>query len=230
MAGQAPEPAKARADPRPRPRHTANDRFHRQYSSAVALGLIAAVAAHVAFLELSPELRAADGTEDPSYLRSVDVVPPVEVPPPPEEVVRPATPRVGDVDVPPDATIPMPDWEDHRAPPGPPPAAERDGDRPAFIPYDVPPRLRNGETVGRLLEREFPESLRRAGIGGRVELWIHVDVEGRVTDVQVRTSSGHPALDAAAARVAREMRFSPALNRDRRTAVWVSQDVTFSVR
>lgn len=230
MSGQPHAPVEARASSPADRRPTANDRFHRQYSSAVALGLIAAVAAHVAFLELSPELRAADGTEDGSYMRSVEVMPPVEVPPPPEEIARPATPRVGDVDVAPEATIPLPDWEDHRPPPGPPPTAERDGDRPAFIPYDVPPRLRNGEAIGRLLEREFPESLRSAGIGGGVELWIHVDAEGSVTDVQVRTSSGHPALDAAAVRVAREMRFSPALNRDRATAVWVSQEVIFRVR
>ncbi len=47
-------------------------------------------------------------------------------------------------------------------------------------------------------------------------------------DIRVNTPSGYPALDEAAQRVARMMRFSPALNRDQPVAVWVQIPITFS--
>ncbi|MFB6241128.1 MAG: TonB family protein [Gemmatimonadota bacterium] len=48
--------------------------------------------------------------------------------------------------------------------------------------------------------------------------------------LRVQQSSGYPALDRAAKEVAAEMRFSPAMNRDRKTAVWVQQAIEFEVR
>lgn len=61
-------------------------------------------------------------------------------------------------------------------------------------------------------------------------LWLYVTREGRVRETRLQESSGYGALDAAAETVAGWMRFTPALNRDRRTAVWVQQAVEFSVR
>ena len=40
-------------------------------------------------------------------------------------------------------------------------------------------------------------------------------------------SSGHPAIDDAAMNVAGAYRFSPALNGDEKTPVWVSFPITF---
>lgn len=100
-------------------------------------------------------------------------------------------------------------------------------DRPAFIPYDTPPTLANREDVRVALERWYPRNLRDAGVGGRVELWLHVDERGEVASRQVKTGSGNPQLDAAAMEVAETMRFTPARNRDQPTDVWVSQWVTF---
>lgn len=101
---------------------------------------------------------------------------------------------------------------------------------PAFTPYTVGPSLQNREEVSRALEREYPPMLRDAGIGGTVVVWLFVDEEGRVTDTQVHTTSGHERLDGAALTVAGLMRFTPALNRDTKVAVWVSLPVTFAVR
>ncbi len=101
--------------------------------------------------------------------------------------------------------------------------------RPTFIPYDAPPRLENSSQVMRALQDEYPRDLRDAGIGGRVELWLHVGETGDVESAQVKTSSGHPRIDAAALEVAEGLRFEPARHQDEVTAVWVSQWFTFEV-
>jgi protein TonB len=100
---------------------------------------------------------------------------------------------------------------------------------PAFTPYTVAPFLRNAAEVARALRREYPSSLRDAGIGAQVLLWLFIDQTGRVQRTVVKTSSGFETLDAAAARVAMIMEFSPALNRDRNVPVWVSVPVDFKV-
>ena len=40
-------------------------------------------------------------------------------------------------------------------------------------------------------------------------------------------TSGHAGLDAAALKVVTVAKFSPAMNRDKTVAVWVSMDITF---
>jgi protein TonB len=104
------------------------------------------------------------------------------------------------------------------------------GDVPSFTPFTVAPVLRNRSEVGRALEREYPQLLRDAGVGGQCEVWIRISESGAVQDVQINNSSGHTALDQAALRVGRTMNFSPAMNRDKQVPVWVSIPITFQVR
>jgi protein TonB len=104
------------------------------------------------------------------------------------------------------------------------------GDDPTFTPYTTAPRLKNVDEAGRALEREYPPMLRDAGVGGRVEVWIRLDETGALQDVRVSVSSGHQGLDEAALRVARTMRFDPAMNRDKRVPVWVSIPITFLLK
>lgn len=103
-------------------------------------------------------------------------------------------------------------------------------EEPVFTPYTVAPDLRNREEVGRALEREYPPLLRDAGIGGTVVVYLFIDEEGAVQNTRVHTSSGHTSLDEAALRVGDVMRFSPAMNRDKKVPVWVSLPITFQVR
>lgn len=100
---------------------------------------------------------------------------------------------------------------------------------PTFTPYTVAPRILNRDEVATALQREYPPLLRDAGIGGRVIVYFFIDAEGRVQEVRVDKSSGHPALDAAALNVGRAMRFAPAMNRDKKVPVWVSFPITFTV-
>ena len=78
------------------------------------------------------------------------------------------------------------------------------------------------------LNRLYPAALRDDGIEGRVELWLYIDEGGEVERFVTKTSSGVDRLDEAAGEVAMTMRFSPAVNRDRPTPVWVSQWLTFT--
>jgi len=100
--------------------------------------------------------------------------------------------------------------------------------KPTFIPYDVPPRLNNAAEVQAALAEEYPPMLFEAGIGGTANVWLFVDEEGRVSDVELNEGSALEALDQAALRVARMMSFTPAMNRDRPTSVWVSIPITFT--
>ena len=101
--------------------------------------------------------------------------------------------------------------------------------RPTFVAYDTPPMLQNGSEIQQVLERAYPRALKEAGIGGRVEMWLYVDLSGAVANQEIKTSSDNDALDRAAMEVAAQMQFRPARNQGEPTAVWVSQWVTFQV-
>jgi periplasmic protein TonB len=56
----------------------------------------------------------------------------------------------------------------------------------------------------------YPESSRRAGHEGRVLLSVEVNASGRVTNLQIKSGSGYPALDQAALKTVRRWIFKPA--------------------
>lgn len=213
---------------------SASARFRAHVNETLAIALMLSVVVHFAFFRFFqgfgvPELEAA-GTA----VTAVELPPEIEIPPPPEAVARPATPTVADVELSEDITIAPTTFEANPVESlGPPPLEEAATDpsqRPQFIAYDTPPRLLNGAQIERLLLTEYPAPLRDAGIGGRVVMWLYVDLSGNVARTVVKESSGHALLDAAAERIASRMRFAPAKNRDKVTAVWVSQPIGFSVK
>jgi len=211
---------------------TANERFKLTFAPAFRVGLFVALSAHYVAFNVFPTLRAAELPVEASRLVAVDLPPRVDIPRPPEPVSRPARPRVADLATS-DLTIAPTTFESfdpvaaaaELAPPPVPIVEEKD--RPVYIPFEVPPRLKNEAEMLALLEATYPASLRNAGIGGSVRLWLYVDELGVVRDAQVDISSGFEALDVAAQAVARAMRFTPALMRDRPTPVWISQPIEF---
>lgn len=210
-------------------RLTANDRFKRGAPNATRAGLLAAVGLHFGLVVLVQPFEAADMGGVTTEIESINLPPEVRIPPPPEAIARPATPRVADVEVPDDFVIPPTTFDQPRSELPPPATDALPSDRPSFIAFDTHPVMLNGAEALQALEREYPRTLKDAGIEGRVELWLYLSAEGVVEQAQIKTSSGNPLLDEAALRVAPEMRFSPALNREKATAVWVSQWVTFQV-
>jgi TonB family protein len=114
-----------------------------------------------------------------------------------------------------------------RTPPGSGSGSGGETMKGGFIVSTVVPALLNAEEVKRELVRSYPAMLRDAGIGGDVMMWILIDENGRVIETEVRSSSGHSALDQAARNVSSVMKFSPARNRDQMVKVWVSVPIKF---
>ncbi|WP_419162766.1 TonB family protein [Candidatus Palauibacter sp.] len=138
-----------------------------------------------------------------------------------------------DAPEPPAAALNLPseaiEWRDatSREDLAPPASGGTASDRPAFIPFDTNPVLKNAPEVHRALLEAYPADLNFEGIGGKVEVWVYVDETGVVRNSVIKTTSGNEALDRAAMEVVDVMRFRPAMNRDQPTAVWVSQWIVF---
>ena len=131
--------------------------------------------------------------------------------------------------VPPVSPVPSASSEPAPIPPEAPSEPADVAAEPSFTPYTVAPRYENADEVRQAI-REFPALalLRDAGIGGTVHLNFFVDKTGAVADAKVAETSGHPALDEAALRVAKVFRFTPARNRDEVVEAWVSFPITFA--
>jgi protein TonB len=213
---------------------TANDRLKQSWDTWFWGSMIAAILVHFAVFQFWPDLTATDVSYDAGELEAIELPPEIEIPPPPEAIARPATPVIAEAEVSEDITIAPTTFEDNPVedlPPPPTGSGDVDiGAQPTFTPYTVGPEITNRTEVQRALEREYPPLLRDAGIGGTVTVWFFIDEEGRVQDRRLQESSGHSQLDEAAMDVATVMRFTAALNRDKKVPVWVTFPITFQVR
>ena len=215
------------------PAETANDRLKRGFTSKFWGSMIAATVVHFVLFAFWPELTAEDFSFESTELEAIELPPEIEIPPPPQQIARPATPIIATADIDEDITIAPTTFEDNPVEDLPPPPEEVTTDisaAPTFTPYTVAPSILNRAEVMRSMEREYPPLLRDAGIGGTVTVYFFIDEDGLVQDRQINDSSGHQALDDAAMAVSEIYRFSPALNRDKKVPVWVSFSITFQVR
>jgi protein TonB len=76
----------------------------------------------------------------------------------------------------------------------------------------------------------YPASARRQGAQGTTILKVHILTDGRVGDVVVQETAGHPDLDQAAADAVRRWRFEPARRGSDPVAMWVLLPVEFRLR
>lgn len=205
---------------------TANERFKRSFERVFWAALILAVASHFALFKLFPTLEAED-VSPPDVTPPHVVLPPSDLPPPPAEIKRPRPPVPGDVEI---SEVTAPTTLDvYRD--GPPPAIEKPMESTrSFVPYTVKPELRNPAAALTIVEDAYPDILKRAGVGGTVRVRARVDTLGRVVDAEILSGSGVPLLDEAALMAVRRFEFTPALNRDRKVSVWVSQSIVFRTR
>ena len=211
---------------------TANQRFKASYRLFIALALFASVVVHFLAFEFFPSMQAADLDFVPDQLSAIELPPEVRIPPPPEAIVRPARPRVSESMLDEDITIAATTFDENPASElaPPPPNVEVDpSEQPVYIARDVEPRLLNGPEMIRLMDRLYPKTLKEAGIGGDVLMWVWVDEQGRPGNAQINRSSGRVQLDETALAMAAQMRFSPAMLRDKPVGVWVAQPISFSV-
>jgi periplasmic protein TonB len=80
---------------------------------------------------------------------------------------------------------------------------------------------------GYQVKPRYPDSARRQGIEGTVVVKAYVTEQGRVEEVQVEQSAGHPDLDQSAIEAVGRWRFEPARRGRQPVAMWVSIPVKF---
>ena len=103
-------------------------------------------------------------------------------------------------------------------PPGPPAVA------PGALTRTAIPR------GGYQITPSYPATARQRGIEGTALLSVFVDADGRVGEVVVKQSAGHPDLDRAAVDAVRRWRFEPARRGTDTVAMWVELPVAFQLR
>lgn len=209
-------------------RETANDRFKQSFGSWLGASIIVATLFHFALISYFPTLRAADFSFAVTQFEALELPPEVEIPPPPEEISRPALPIVAETELEEEITIAPTTFEENPVDrlPAPPEKAWL-GENPTFTPYTVAPTLKDPKRAARIVERYYPGTLKDAGVGGRVVVWAFIDEAGKVLNTKVNTSSGYDDLDRAAMKAALEFEFNPAFNRDIRVQVWVALPIRF---
>ena len=120
--------------------------------------------------------------------------PPPKLAPPPPDFIPPPEVNIAVEAAPVQNTITAVTTQARPATPAPAPTAAH-----------VPPVVK----AGRCREPEYPASSERLGEAGRVVLQLLVDVDGKVVDSKVETSSGYPRLDDAARSALSLCRFTP---------------------
>jgi protein TonB len=76
---------------------------------------------------------------------------------------------------------------------------------------------------------DYPALSRRLREEGRVLLRVLVNASGHAEQVEIRTGSGHPRLDQAAAQTVRTWRFVPARRGAEAVPAWVFIPIAFSL-
>lgn len=213
----------------------ANDRLKSKSGSWFWGSLLAATVLHFALFAFYPEMTAEDVSVVSTELEQVEITQEFEIPPPPEQIPRPAVPVLStDINISEDITIGEVTFDENPVSDLPPPPSGSGvsvADQPVFTPFEVRPELRNRSAYGQALERRYPPMLKDAGIGGTVTLWVFIDESGSVQNTRIVNSSGYDQLDQVAETVMREIaQFSPALNRDQQVAVWIQIPVTFQTQ
>ena len=169
--------------------------------------------------------------------RPVETAPTVEEPAPQPVAPPPApAPAPADVAPAPGGTLPAID-EPAPAPASPaPPASSSTVALPPSAPLGaVKPPGAASEGVTRTARPQggyqvrpaYPPAPRRLGIQGTTMLRVHVLADGRIGDVLVERSAGHPDLDHAAMDAVRRWRFDPARRGLEAVAMWVLLPVEF---
>jgi protein TonB len=164
----------------------------------------------VAIIDVEEEI-----VEEPPPPPPVDI----ELPPPPPMVVVPEFQF--DVPPPPAAIQQVaPAVERPAAPPAPPAA------KPAPPPA---PTLRSKPKPGRRFKKpEYPAAARRAGETGVTTVSACVDIEGKMTNVQLVRSSGSTRLDEAALKALNNNRLEPAIGSDGKPIAMCNPPYVFS--
>ena len=197
----------------PRTYSTANSELHDAYGRYMKLFTAGAIVVHALLLVFFVTPRGEGFEASAEEIEVIDVPPEIKIPPPPEEIARPATPVISDEPVEEDITI----------------AETEMGSTFTFTPYTVKPKCQGGCTPEDIL-RHVPPMLKRSGVSCTLTVGIRIDTQGNVTATDLLRSSGNNACDQAAQAWAKTTRWSTAYNRDQAVVVWIAQPVTIETQ
>lgn len=206
------------------------DGLYRRYM-LLSIGPVALLHAIVIYWLVTPDTEVNLGTGG-REMAVVDMPPETRIPPPPEEIARPATPVLSNVAVAEDVTIaetvlvedqPLDTFTGPPAPPAPE-VEDASARSYSFTPYTVKPRCRKGCAAEDVVAH-IPPILRKVGLDCSVKVGIRIDVEGRVLATDLLESSGNPACDAGVREWAMTTSWTTAYNRDQPVVVWIAQPV-----
>jgi protein TonB len=212
-------------------RETANDRFKERCNACLWGSVILATVLHFGVIRFFPTLTAADVAFGVKEFEAIELPPEIEIPPPPEQIPRPAVPVVAATELEEDVTIAPTTFEENPVESLPPPPAdvERLIDRPVFTPYTVAPRLVDPARAQRIVSQKYPLIMRQAGIDGTTRLLAFIDAAGVVKKCVVGESSGYEELDRAAIEAMMEFEFEPAIHLDKQVPVWIAMPIMFTL-
>lgn len=212
----------------------ANDKLKNQFNTWFWAAIMIAALVHFAILAFWPQMTAADVSIVSEEIEQIEIVQEFEIPPPPEQISRPAIPVIStDINISDDITIGEVTFDENPIadlPPPPTGTGVTTSNEPAFTPMEVRPALRNGNQLSQQLQRRYPPMLKDAGIGGVTTLWVEIDESGGVLQTRVFESSGYDQFDQLAQQLMTEVaNFSPAMNRDQPVRVWIQLPIRFEV-
>ena len=100
---------------------TANERLKRAFGSWFWGSMIAATALHAVTFAFWPELETEDFSFTTTELEAIELPPEIEIPPPPQQISRPATPVIATAEIDEDITIAPTTFDDNPIEDLPPP-------------------------------------------------------------------------------------------------------------
>jgi periplasmic protein TonB len=110
------------------------------------------------------------------------------------------------------------------------PAPARSGSTVAALPPDAGVTRVAQPRGGYQVQPSYPSSAKKLNIQGTTMLRVHVLADGKIGEINVEQSAGHPDLDQAATDAVRRWRFEPARRGDDPVAMWVELPVVFRLR
>jgi hypothetical protein len=201
---------------------TANSQLHESYGSYFRWFVLTAVAIHTILIFFVVAPRGEGFAVTKKEIIVIPLEPEYKIPPPPEEMARPARPVVSDEAIE-DITI-AETLLDINVPDLP---AVNLGDEPTvrpFRPYTEPPRCKDNCSSDDVLGH-LPTLVKKTGVTCEVVVGLHIATSGVVKTADILKSSGNQACDSAVEKWAPTTRWTTAYNRDEPVAVWIAQPV-----
>jgi protein TonB len=200
---------------------TANAELKSKYNKYLEIGFLFAILLHAVAFAFWPEYVPSVYKLREERIEVVDIPPEIEIPPPPEEIVRPevAVEVEASDEASEEETI-APTFLDAEnlppAPPPPPPEPEM------FFAFDTYP------VVTQSAKPKYPEMARKAEVEGTVVVMVTIDETGNVIMAWIAESSAE-VLNEKAIEAAYKFRFTPAKQRDVPVKATISIPFRFSL-